>query len=152
MEIVSTSAPNHSLTIVPPLNSFLYSFARDLIKRWVVVKLRAVINISFVIKWRWELEPFSRYRCLTKWSEQERRKMALSVPHTFAFSCLSRGFWALIWVLLISKALVKTRRLNKLLVYLCWSYTTFAEVMHILRVGAILHRESTDSLIRQLLV
>ena len=27
-------------------------------------------------------EPFSSYRCLTKWSEQ-RRKMALLLPHTF---------------------------------------------------------------------
>ena len=24
-----------------------------------------IISTSFVIKWRWELEPFSRYRCLT---------------------------------------------------------------------------------------
>ena len=34
-----------------------------------------------------------------KWSEQrkkERRKMALSLPHTFAFSCLPHGFWATI--------------------------------------------------------
>ena len=31
--------------------------------------------------------------------------MALSLPHTFAFSCLPHGFWPLTWVLLIIKAL-----------------------------------------------
>ena len=32
-----------------------------------------------------------------KWSEQRRiTKMALSLLHTFAFSCLPRGFWATI--------------------------------------------------------
>ena len=31
-----------------------------------------------------------------KWSEQRRQKMALLLPHTFAFSCLPRGFWQLI--------------------------------------------------------
>ena len=35
---------------------------------------------------------------LAKWSEQSKktRKMALLLSHTFAFSCLSRGFWPLI--------------------------------------------------------
>ena len=31
--------------------------------------------------------------------------MALSLLHTFAFSCLRCGFWPLIWVLVITKAL-----------------------------------------------
>ena len=31
--------------------------------------------------------------------------MALSLPHTFAFNCLPRGFWPLVRVLLITKAL-----------------------------------------------
>ena len=33
------------------------------------------------------------------------RKMVLSLPHTFVFSCLPRSFWGSIWVLLIIKAL-----------------------------------------------
>ena len=35
---------------------------------------------------------------LGKWSEQRIRirKMALLLSHTFAFSCLPRGFWPLI--------------------------------------------------------
>ena len=32
-------------------------------RRWVFVKLHAMIRISFIIKWQWVLEPFSRYRC-----------------------------------------------------------------------------------------
>ena len=40
------------------------------------------------------------------WTKKERiTKMALLLPHTFLFNCLSRGFWPLIWVLLITKAL-----------------------------------------------
>ena len=31
--------------------------------------------------------------------------MALLLAHTFVFSCLPRGFWPLVWVLLITKAL-----------------------------------------------
>ena len=73
-------------------------------RRWVVGKLHAVMSIRFVLKSRWVLEPFLCYRCLTKWSEQ-RTKMALLLPHTFLFNCLPRGFWSLIWVLLITKAL-----------------------------------------------
>ena len=34
-----------------------------------------MISISFVIKWRWVLEPFSRYRCWTSWSYYEHRYM-----------------------------------------------------------------------------
>ena len=62
-----------------------------------VVKLHPVINISLVVKWQWELEPYSRYRCLTKLSEQRKkeRRMALSLQHTFVFSCLPHSFWAL---------------------------------------------------------
>ena len=49
---------------------------------------------------------------LTRW------KMALSQSHTFAFSCLPRGFGYL-WVLLIIKALKEeTRHIIKLLAYL----------------------------------
>ena len=53
------------------------------------------------------LEPFLSYRCLNKSrNKKERiRKMALLLPHTFVFSCLPRGFWPLIRVLLITKAL-----------------------------------------------
>ena len=31
---------------------------------------------------------------LDKWSEQ-RRKIALLLPHTFLFNCIPRGFWPL---------------------------------------------------------
>ena len=64
-------------------------------KHWVVVELCAVISISFVLKWRWALEPFSSYRSgLNKSCNEERiRKMALSLPHTFVFGCLPRCFW-----------------------------------------------------------
>ena len=36
-------------------------------------------------------EPFSSYRCLTKWSEQRKRitKMTLLLPHTFLFTVLT---------------------------------------------------------------
>jgi len=37
--------------------------------------------------------------------ERRMRKMAILQPHTFVFSCLPRGFWALLWVLLITEAL-----------------------------------------------
>ena len=37
--------------------------------------------------------------------KERMRKMAILQPHTFAFSCLPRSFWALIWVLLITEAL-----------------------------------------------
>ena len=37
--------------------------------------------------------------------ERRIRKMALLLPHTFVFSCLPCGFWATIWVLLITKTL-----------------------------------------------
>ena len=55
--------------------------------------------------------------------------MPLSLLHTFAFSYLLR---LLIWVLSITKALKEE-------VWVCmwWSYTAFAYVLHILRVGAI---------------
>ena len=41
-------------------------------------------------------EPFSSYHRLTSGLNKEERirKMALLLPHTFAFSCLPRGFWA----------------------------------------------------------
>ena len=47
-------------------------------------------------------------------------KMALSLPHTFAFSCLPRGFCPAICALLIIKELSKRMagHLNKLLLYL----------------------------------
>ena len=38
-------------------------------------------------------------------NEERIWKMAILLTHTFAFSCLLRGFWATIWVLLITKAL-----------------------------------------------
>ena len=38
----------------------------------------------------------------------EKRKVALSLPRTFVFSCLPCGFWPLIWVYLITKALKGT--------------------------------------------
>ena len=37
--------------------------------------------------------------------EEEKRRNEKNLPHTFAFSCLPGGFWALIWVLLITKKL-----------------------------------------------
>ena len=45
-----------------------------------------------------KLEPFSSYRCLNKvvvTKKKRMRKIALVQPHTFAFSCLPRGCWAL---------------------------------------------------------
>ena len=78
----------------------------NLWRRWVVGKLHAMMSISFVLKSRWVLEPFLSYRCINKSRNEERiRKMALLLSHTFAFSCLPHGFWTLIWVLLITKAL-----------------------------------------------
>ena len=60
--------------------------------------------------------------------DRRMRKMALWLPHTFAFSCLPRSFWPLIWVLLITKALKEEAwALNKLLACLWWSYTAFAQ-------------------------
>ena len=65
-------------------------------RRWVAGKLSAVMSIRFVLKSRWVLEPFSSYRRLTSGLNKERiRKMVLLLPHTFAFSCLPRGFWPL---------------------------------------------------------
>ena len=61
------------------------------------------------------------------------RKMALSWPHTFAFSCLPRSFWPLIWVLLITKTLKEEAW--ALLACLWWSYMAFAYVLHILHVS-----------------
>ena len=58
--------------------------------------------------------------------KERRRKMALMLLHTFAFSCLPCGFWATIWVLLITKhSKSKPGRKNKPLAYLWWSYTAF---------------------------
>ena len=79
-------------------------------RRRVVVELRAEISISFVQKWRWALKPFLRYHCWTSWSWQERKKERKKEyekwhVYIFVFSCLLRGFWPLIWVLLITKAL-----------------------------------------------
>ena len=54
-------------------------------------------------------------------NEERITKMALLLPHTFAFSCLSHSFWALIRVLLI----IKEEGLA-LLAYLWWSYMAFA--------------------------
>ena len=76
-------------------------------RRWVVGKLSAVMSIRFVLKSRWVLEPFSSYHNLQSGRNKERRirKMALLLAHTFVFSCLPRGFWPLVWLLLITKAL-----------------------------------------------
>ena len=79
-------------------------------RRRLVAELRVVIRISFVLKWRWILKSFSRYHCWNiegwmKKKERRIRKMALSLLHILAFSCLPHGFWPLIWVLLITKAL-----------------------------------------------
>ena len=41
--------------------------------------------------------------------------MALSLQHTFAFSCLLRGFWAPVWVLLIKRHSKRKARCYKLL-------------------------------------
>ena len=46
----------------------------ELWRRWVIVLLRVVISISFVIKWRWVLEPFSSYRCLNKVVVTKKKK------------------------------------------------------------------------------
>ena len=58
----------------------------------------------FVLKLRWVLEPFLSYCCLKKVVTNKDEKWHL-LSHTFAFSCLLRDFWSLIWVLLITKAL-----------------------------------------------
>ena len=56
--------------------------------------------IVFVLQPWWVLKPFLRY-----FAWRKNTKMALSLLHTFVFSCLSQGFWASIWVLLIIKSL-----------------------------------------------
>ena len=73
-------------------------------RHWVVVELRAVISISFVLKWRWVLlnrlrdiivehsglNNLERKKEYEKWHFHDRT--------LFAFSCLPRGFWPLVWV------------------------------------------------------
>ena len=57
----------------------------------MVAKLRAVISTN-------DSEYLNRFRdivvelCGLNKKEKSMRKMALSLPHTFAFSCLLRGF------------------------------------------------------------
>ena len=69
--------------------------------------------------------------------------MALSLLHTYAFSCHLHGFWALIWVFLIIKApKSKAGCLNKLLAYLLWNYFTCPPHPYI-------ESQSTDSLIEK---
>ena len=103
---------------------------RITLKLWrcsVVWKLHTVISINFVLNLKWVLKPFWSYRCLKSGLNKERIwKLPLSLLHTSAFSCLPRGFWALIWVLLIIKANRKTRHFNKILAYLWWKDTAFA--------------------------
>ena len=101
--------------------------------RWVIVELRAVISISFVLKWRWALKAVFEISLLQDWRLNEERKkntkMALSLPHTFAFGCLPRRFWATIWVLLITKALKEEAAAWALKIAfsaLGWGYTAFA--------------------------
>ena len=61
----------------------------------------AVMSICFVLKSRWVLELLS---LVEQSHNRERiRKMALLLLHSFAFSCIVCGFWATIWVLLITK-------------------------------------------------
>ena len=69
---------------------------RVTLKLRVVVKLHAVMSINFV---QIKGEYLSCFFVLSfeKWSEQ-RKKIALSLPHSFAFSCLLRDFWAFIHV------------------------------------------------------
>ena len=70
---------------------------------WVAARcdehqFRAKIKVS---TWTvFELSLFEQSR-----NEERIRKMALLLPHTFAFSCLLCGFWATMWVLLIMKTL-----------------------------------------------
>ena len=52
----------------------------ELWRRWVVVELRAVVSISFVLKFRQIFKTFLSYRCWTKWSEERITK----IVYTFA--------------------------------------------------------------------
>ena len=52
----------------------------------IKVSILAVFELSLLDKW-------SEQR---KKKEEKRQKMALLLSHTFAFSCLPRGFWTLI--------------------------------------------------------
>ena len=44
-------------------------------------KLCAVISVSFVIKWRWVLEPFSRYRCWHCGLKKNEKKGTFATTH-----------------------------------------------------------------------
>ena len=72
-----------------------------------------------MLKPQWVLQPIKQSWIIVERRKEERiTKMALSLPHNFAFSCLPQGCWATIWVLQILKTLQrKARCLNKLLAY-----------------------------------
>ena len=106
------------------------------------------MRINFVLKSRCVLEPFSSYRCLKSGPSKERlRKMALSLPQTFAFSCLPRSFWALIIMSLADHIKALKDECWTLLVYLWWSCMSFSIICIYCASVPSLHRESTDSLI-----
>ena len=111
--------------------------------------LLAVVNINFMLKWRWVLEPFSSYHCLTSGLNKDRRiqKMELLLPHTFAFSCLLRGFWETLSVLLIIKVLKEEGWVLKLAFNICGESIRLLLKYCIYCASApSLHRESTNSL------
>ena len=117
--------------------TFLTRVTLNLWRRLVVGKLHAVMS-NFVLKLRWVLEPFWSYRCLKSglnkedenWYFHYRTLLLLAVSRV-AFGHLYESCWS--W----RHSKRKTRRLNKLSAYLWWTYTAFAQVLHILRVGAI---------------
>ena len=104
-------------------------------RRWVVGKLRAVMSISFVLKSRWVLEPFSSYRCLTSGLNKERRRKKTEEYEKwhFCYRTLLRlavfrvafgQLYESCWSQRHSKR--NPGRLNKLLACLWWSYTAYA--------------------------
>ena len=70
---------------------------------------------------------------------RKNTKRALSLQNTFTFSCLLRGFWATIWVLVITKALKVEAWAHK------YAFSVFVvkfcgfclSIVHTLRVGTI---------------
>ena len=65
--------------------------------------LEAVMSISFMLKSRWVLEPFSSYRCLT--SSLKKRKNLHFRYRTLSRLAVFREAFGRLWVLLIKEAL-----------------------------------------------
>ena len=93
-------------TSVSALQRFPLALNLKLWRCWIVVELHAVI--TFVLKWQLVLKPLARslFNIVVMTRKKERiRKIALTLPHIFVFSCLLCDFWPLTSVLLITKAL-----------------------------------------------